>query len=114
MTKIIACQARSVQSRDVSQSNLISRRAAVRNLIVIAAGSALVACKKDLACTDNAPEDMPTRTSLEYVDKSPNAAKVCSGCQLFKPAAPDTCGACAVVKGPINPMGFCKSWVQKT
>lgn len=94
----------------------LSRRDAMRSLVIFAAGSALVACKKELVCTDTsglAPQDAATRTTLEYTDKSAIASKECAGCQLFKPAAPDACGACTVVKGPINPRGYCKSWVQK-
>ena len=94
----------------------LSRREAMRGLAILAAGSALIACKKDLSCVDTtglSPEETATRTTLEYVDKTPNAAKACDGCQLYKPAAPGACGGCTVVKGPINPKGTCKSWVQK-
>jgi hypothetical protein len=97
----------------------LSRRQAMRSLVVLAAGSALVACKKEskeLSCADApglSPEDKSTRTTLEYVDKTPTADKTCDGCQLFKPAGPDACGGCTVVKGPINPKGYCKSWVKK-
>lgn len=98
------------------KNDKLSRREAMRGLAILAAGSALVACKKDLTCTDTAglaPEDVATRTTLEYADKTPVASKTCDGCQLYKPTAPDACGACTVVKGPINPKGYCKSWVQK-
>ena len=98
-------------------TNPISRRDAVRHLFVLAAGSALLpACKKELSCADAtglSPEDAATRTTLNYLDKAPDPTKVCLGCGLFQPAAPDACGACTIVKGTINPAGSCNSWVKK-
>ena len=116
MTYVITASTAMRKSRGMKNDKL-SRRDAMRSLAMFAAGSALIACKKDLACTDTAglsPEDTATRTTLEYVDHTPIAAKECAGCQLYKPAAADACGGCNVVKGPINPRGYCKSWVQKT
>jgi hypothetical protein len=101
----------------MNNEKVLSRRSAMRSLVVLAAGSALLACKKELACTDTAglsADEATTRKTLEYVDKAPVASKECANCQLFKPAAPDSCGACTVIKGPINPKGYCKSWVQKS
>lgn len=100
----------------MNRTNLLTRREALRSVVVIAAGSALVACKKSLSCADETgltPEDSATRKALEYVDRSTVPGKLCNGCQLYKPAAPDQCGGCAAVKGPIHPQGYCKSWVQK-
>lgn len=76
----------------------------------------VVGCKKDLACTDTtglAPEKVALRTTMEYVDATPNPTKTCANCQLFKPAAPDACGECSLVPGPIHPKGYCKSWTEK-
>jgi hypothetical protein len=72
--------------------------------------------KKALSCADTsslAPPDLQVRTALAYVDSSTEAGKTCATCQQFQPAAPDTCGTCKVVKGPINPNGYCKSFVAK-
>ena len=81
-----------------------------------------VACSKStpaaLVCTDTsslAPADVAIRTSLAYVDTSTEPGKTCTTCQQFiAPAAAGACGTCKVVKGPINPGGYCKSFVPKT
>jgi hypothetical protein len=80
-----------------------------------------VACGKEqpkaLSCTDTmslSAADAQVRTSLAYVDNSVEPGKTCSNCQQFIPGAPDACGTCKVVKGPINPKGNCKSFVAKT
>ena len=86
--------------------------------MALLAGSA-AACSKSkapLACTDTSAlsaADLSVRTSLQYVDISTEPGKMCSNCQQFLPAAADQCGACKVVKGPINPGGYCKSFTAK-
>lgn len=83
------------------------------------AASLLAACGKGggaLVCTDAAglsPADAATRTSLQYVDVSADPAKICSGCVLYTAGQPNACGGCQVVKGPINPAGYCASWAKK-
>lgn len=68
-------------------------------------------------CTDVSAlsePDKTMRTTLAYVDRSTTAGKDCKGCQLFIAAADAAgCGTCSVVKGPISPLGYCNSWVQK-
>lgn len=60
-------------------------------------------------------QDIKTRKSLDYVGKSPYPDKHCSNCALFiAPQEGQTCGGCQLFKGPINPDGHCKSWVEKT
>src|SRR5450755_2536517 len=77
------------------------------------------ACHKAaaLSCADTtglSPEDLQVRTALAYAEASQDPTKLCIKCQQFLPApAPDTCGACKVVKGPINPAGSCKSYVAR-
>ncbi len=71
---------------------------------------------KGLSCSDTtslSAADAQVRVSLSYVDMSTDPGKTCSGCQQFLPATPDACGACKVLKGPINPKGNCKSFVAK-
>ncbi len=103
----------------MTNGKALSRREAVRNLVVLAAGSALIGCTKEskpLSCVDTSglsSDEAAMRKTLEYVDQTPTPPKQCDGCQLFKPAAPESCGACTVLKGPIHPKGYCKSWVQK-
>jgi hypothetical protein len=96
----------------------IDRRESLAGLAgVLFAPAALLACgKKPLECTDTSalkPDELNMRATLAYADTSPDPAKHCSGCQLYKPAAENQCGGCQLIKGPINPNGWCKSWVKK-
>ena len=91
--------------------------------VILASGAAgiLAACKTSspalLNCEDASAlsdADKAMRTTLKYVDKSTDPAKICSGCNFFqKPSQENACGGCTLVKGPINPGGLCSSWVQK-
>lgn len=104
-------------------SNLLDRRTFLARAALLggfaAGASLLAACGKgggSLVCTDTAglkPEELATRTSLNYADVSPDPTKPCSACTLYVPAAEGACGGCSVVKGPINPNGYCISWVKK-
>jgi hypothetical protein len=100
----------------------ISRREAGRRFFLtsatLLAPAWLLACgKKELACVETtgltADEIAVRTTTLAYVDKSPDPNKTCVKCQLYKPAAEGSCGACTVLKGPINPAGSCKSFAPK-
>ena len=79
------------------------------------------ACGKEkraaLSCTDTtslSTADAQIRSALAYVDISVEPGKSCAQClQFLPPPAADTCGACKIVKGPINPKGNCKSFVLK-
>ena len=104
-------------------SNLLDRRTFLTRAALlggVAAGASLLAaCGKGgggLQCTDTAslkPDELATRTSLNYVDASADPTKVCSGCALFVAGAEGACGSCPIVKGPINPNGGCTSWAKK-
>ena len=55
-----------------------------------------------------------TRVLYRYVANSPHEDKKCHLCNYFiPPAGGAPCGTCQVVKGPINPDGYCTSWVKK-
>ncbi|MEJ2617574.1 MAG: hypothetical protein P8Z35_21650 [Ignavibacteriaceae bacterium] len=55
-----------------------------------------------------------TRDLYRYVSHSPHENKKCHLCNYFTPPANGArCGSCQVVKGPINPEGYCTSWVKK-
>jgi hypothetical protein len=99
----------------LSRRDALRKSAAFGVLAVVSAGCGKSAPK--LSCADttslSAP-DAQIRTQLVYVDNSPDPAKSCDKCQQFLPAAPETCGACKVLKGPINPHGNCKSFLAKT
>ena len=99
----------------------LSRREALGNAAALGALVAFGgACSKKpvaLSCTDTtglAPADLTVRTSLAYVDASMEPGKACQSCQQFvAPPAPGSCGSCKILKGPINPGGYCKSFVAK-
>ena len=71
-----------------------------------------------LDCTDTSgltEQELQMRQNAQYVDASTQPDKHCSNCQLFQPAAEaNQCGTCQVIKGPINPQGYCNLWVAKS
>lgn len=99
----------------------IARRDALRHLAVLSAAAVvpgfLVACSKKPSCEDVtglAPADLAVRRdTAQYVDVAADPAKKCNACAQYIPAAPNACGGCKVVKGPINPEGGCKLFVPK-
>ncbi|MGH7298047.1 MAG: high-potential iron-sulfur protein [Polyangiaceae bacterium] len=102
----------------MSRRFLLRQSAALGALALL--GGTVAACSKKaaaLACTDTSglsTTDTQVRVALAYVDTSVTPGKSCTGCQQFiAPAAAGTCGTCKVVKGPINPGGYCKSFVAK-
>lgn len=116
-------------SDTLTRRNFIQRLAVVGS-VVVGAG-ALAACGSEgaesgegetatLACTDVSAlteDKKTTRTTLNYVDASVTEGKNCTNCQQFQPDAANaagSCGACLVVPGPINPVGYCDSWAEKT
>lgn len=91
-------------------------------LVVWGAGvsSVLTACggkkSSELDCTDTSGlsgPDLTMRNTLKYVDRSPDPQKLCSNCMFFNPPAQQGCGGCKLIKGPINPKGYCTSWAAK-
>ena len=86
-----------------------------------AVGASVVALgcggEEGLNCTDTSsltPPEQATRSNLAYVDASPHgAAKNCLNCNFYEAAAEGQCGGCTLVKGPINPQGYCNSWAEK-
>lgn len=73
---------------------------------------------KPLDCTDVSGLDeagKKTREAFNYVEETTVPGKLCANCQLYQPPpSGDGCGGCTIVKGPINPNGYCTSWVQRT
>jgi High potential iron-sulfur protein len=106
-----------------SKESTVDRRSVLRRvggglalLVLAPVAAAVQGCKKELACTDTAGltyAETQTRGALRYVDHSTDPAKQCKNCRLFQPAGPESCGHCQVLKGPINPLGGCLSWVIK-
>lgn len=68
-------------------------------------------------CTDTSgltAEQLQTRKTFQYLGKSPHKDKYCTLCQFFIPPKGNAhCGTCQVVKGPINPDGYCNSFIKK-
>jgi hypothetical protein len=68
----------------------------------------------DDPCTDLSglsDQEKQTRDQFQYVGKSPNPDKLCSNCALYtQPEGDSPCGGCTLVKGPINPNGYCTAW----
>jgi hypothetical protein len=78
-----------------------------------AAPTTVAACSKKPSCLDVtglSPDDVRARNDVAaYTEAAPDPAKKCSVCAQYL-AAPsaNACGGCKVVKGPINPDGWCK------
>jgi uncharacterized paraquat-inducible protein A len=64
--------------------------------------------------TNLSEADLRQRQNLRYVAQSPEAAKNCANCQLYKaPAQAGECGGCQLFAGRVHPNGWCQSWVAK-
>jgi len=98
----------------LSRRYLLERSAAFGAAVL---GAAACGKKQALSCMDTSAvsqPDLQVRMTLAYVDQSTQPGKFCSNCQQFlPPPEPGICGACKVVKGPINPAGYCKSFLAK-
>lgn len=113
-------------------------KTAAAGAITLGAGAFLAACEPkksgdgaagpgaaadgaaDKSCND--PQDLAAlseaeikqRQALQYVDASPKPEQNCANCQLYvEPASGKFCGGCNVLKGPVNPDGWCTAWVKK-
>lgn len=50
------------------------------------------------------------RTTLQYVDESPQSDKFCRNCAQYVADQHGACGGCNVFTGPVQPGGYCLSW----
>jgi len=68
-------------------------------------------------CTDISgltDEEKQTRIVNHYVDDSMMEGKECNNCRFFiQPVAGNPCGTCQIIKGPIDPDGYCNAWVAQ-
>jgi hypothetical protein len=100
----------------LSRRDLLQRSAAFSALAVFG-GAACSKPAQPLNCTDTtglAQADVQMRTALKYVDVSTQPGKTCSGCVQYLPGAANACGNCKVLKGSVNPTGYCNSFAAKT
>jgi hypothetical protein len=99
----------------------LSRRDVLQNAAAygVLAAFGVSACGKSvprLSCVDIASlsaADAQVRTSLAYMDTSTQPGKFCLNCQQFITGPASACGSCKVIRGPINPEGYCKSFAAK-
>jgi hypothetical protein len=92
---------------------------AVRLTIVAGTPAALAACAPrgaDLRCSAGLSEtDLSQRKRAGYLETSPWPGRTCGDCESYHARLSDwVCGACAVVKGPIDPSGMCDAWQKRT
>jgi hypothetical protein len=101
----------------LSRRELLNSAATLGALAVFGTAACGKKAAAALSCTDTsalAPADLSVRTALAYADVSTEPGKSCLTCQQFiAPATAGTCGSCKVLKGPINPTGYCKSFAAK-
>lgn len=84
-------------------------------LLLAATATATAAHAADKVCVDMEHLDSGAksiRESLNYTNKSPDAAKTCAGCGFFE-AKGDGCGNCMIFTGPAAATGHCDSWSAK-
>lgn len=83
----------------------------------LAALAGVVNCqKREFSCLepDQLPEpDFKARQAVGYVERAADAARRCDACQHWQPAEDDSCGGCAVLRGPIHPLGTCRVFTQR-
>jgi len=98
-----------MSARSISRRQVIADAARA----VPVAGLALLAARKAFAAGCADPDDS-LRSSLHYVEASPDAQKTCSACGFFTPGSGGACGDCKIFSGPANPKGRCDSWSAKS
>ncbi len=96
------------------------RREALRKLAIFTTvalpATWVLACSKAPNCEDTSalsPEELEVRKNAEYVQQAMQVSKKCDACAQWIAPAPDKCGACKVLKGPIVAEGSCKLFVAK-
>lgn len=96
----------------------IGRRHAL-TVVVASGGAMLLGCSgssSGLRCDDVSglsANDADFRRGQGYVERSTRPGRSCETCNFFEPAAPASCGGCTLIRGPINPEGYCNLWVQR-
>ena len=89
--------------------------------LAVSGGLLVLGCKRapptPSSCKDTkglTGEERAVRTTLAYVDRTPQVEKACNACQHWVPPAEEgACGGCKLLKGPIHPDGSCKAFAVK-
>jgi hypothetical protein len=112
-----------MKKEDPEMRDSLFRRDVLRQSAAVGVMGAFgaAACGKEqpatIACNDTSglsSADAQLRTTLAYADISVEPGKSCARCMQFLAGpAPEACGACKILKGPVNPKGNCKSFVLK-
>jgi hypothetical protein len=99
----------------MSQPKLGRRHALT--LLAASGGVALVGCGggDTLRCDDVSglsATDADFRRGQGYVERSTRPGRSCETCNFYTTGAA-ACGECTLIRGPINPAGYCNLWVQR-
>lgn len=101
-------------------SHRISRRDALRLTVLGSVGLGLAACSgggaSGLDCSDVSAlpaSDASFRSGQGYMERSTRSGRNCEGCNFYTAAGANACGSCTVLRGPINPAGYCNLWVAR-
>jgi hypothetical protein len=58
--------------------------------------------------------ELATRKQFNYTGQTTDSDKYCSNCLHWVPSTGNgPCGTCELVKGPINPNGYCDQYMKK-
>ena len=95
-------------------SKKLTRRAVLEHgagLSACGGGGGELDCSSPMGLT---PEQRTQRQALAYVDRAPNPSQRCEVCNFYTAAPqPNTCGGCTLNLGPVNPQGYCSSFVPR-
>lgn len=92
-----------------------------RRLLVLAwacvGGAACRRPRREFSCREApalAPAEALVRANLGYRDRAAEPARRCESCAHFTAAAPEACGSCRLMRGPVHPEGTCSVWVVRS
>jgi hypothetical protein len=107
-----------VDEKKLSRRTLLER-GAVLSLVVVGASAGLSACGGgELDCSSPqglTDQQRQQRQALSYVDRTPNPSQRCETCNFWQqPQAAGQCGGCTLNLGPVNPQGYCSSFVARS
>lgn len=85
-----------------------------------ASGAGSSTASADLKCDDVSgltPDERDRRAAqidaLNYVEQTEKPNQNCANCQFYQqPGEGEDCGGCTLFPGPVNPNGWCTTWVQ--